>query len=356
MPQQKPYLLFAGQGGAAWGAYPAGALLEYFEQGEQAYDGGFGVSVNALNVSQLMASTNRTIPDQQQQLANVRRLKNLWWSVQKNEHIYKAWKPSGAVTYGVSQLGLPKLITASAIALLRKRPAIYNTRPLWKMIQRELNGYKWHPSVHVGVVSMETGRLQEVSLARSGKLTPLEAIYASTAIPVFFPATKGFYDGGATDQTPLKKVFEQFRDQRKQNPKQRQELHVYRCTAWPVPKPDRYDRLDKVPTRTLDILIANADREDFERAEFINKLSRLVDRVMASNDTGLKRAFRTLHEKYSRIDIYVIGPSRRDMQHFPKDAKTFNRKYIKAGFDLGRKRMQDFLRNKSKYRLENVLP
>lgn len=354
MPQQKPYLLFAGQGGSAWGAYPAGALYEYLSQNRQAYDGGFGVSVNALNLAQLMATQDGTLPDAAKQWENIQQLKQFWWAVTSNDCIYEPWTPRGVITYGISKAPLPAMIKAAAVAFINKRPSLYTTAPLWKMIQEKLGGVRWHPSIHVGVVSLNTGRLEEISLGDQKTLKPLEAVRASAAIPVFFPAVNGYYDGGATDMTPLKKVFGQFKEQRRKHPDDPQELHVYRCSALPAPKPGEYKQLDKVVSRTLQILIDNADREDFERAIFVNKLAKLVNHVMDSNCPELKSKFQKLHNKYGNIRIYVIGPTRSEMKKFPADAKTFSQRYIREGFKLGQKRMQDFLKNKENYRLERI--
>ncbi len=358
-----PFLLFAGQGGGAWGAYPAGALFEYFMRGGKSYEGGYGVSVNALNVCQLMAvpkSGPAEIPSLAAQTANTVQLVKFWRGVKKSKDIYVPWRATGLISAAIGELaGEYKDL---AVAAIRNKESVYHTAPLWDLLQKALKDRKWHKDVCVGVVSLEKGTLEEVSLETeiSGKLSPLEAIRASAAIPVYFQQVNGYYDGGATDMTPLKKVFEQFREQRRQERagqavKRPHELHVYRCSAFPKPKPGNYTKLFDVLKRTISILVNNTDRDDFERAHFINELMQVVDVAMVSGDVAVRDAFQPWEEKYGKVDVYVIGPSDEDMASLPSDSHSFDSATIESGLKRGQARMLDFLANKERYRLENVL-
>ena len=107
--------------------------------------------------------------------------------------------------------------------------------------------------------------------------------------------------------------------------------------------------------RTISILVDNTDREDFERAHFINELTLAVDLAVQSRDPAVRTAFEPWEAKYGKIDIFVIGPSDEDMQSLPSDSHAFDSATITSGIKRGQARMLDFLANPNRYRLENVL-
>ena len=107
--------------------------------------------------------------------------------------------------------------------------------------------------------------------------------------------------------------------------------------------------------RTLEIFVDNTDREDYERAAFINELAGKMHCTQHSPDTKVKDEFISWHKKYAVIDTYVIGPSKSEMGKFSDSARSFSPKAIREGLRLGQQRMLDFLVNKDDYLLEVVL-
>ncbi|MBK6766793.1 MAG: hypothetical protein IPG71_10890 [bacterium] len=188
-------------------------------------------------------------------------------------------------------------------------------------------------------------------------MTAIDAIMASAAIPIVFPQIKGYVDGGVTDVTPLREVFAQFRRVREAAPNQHaaQELHILRASSFPGPKTGPFDRVVEVLERTLELFVDNTDREDYERAAFVNELAAKFARAAQSHDREVCRDFSDLHERYAVIDTYVIGPSKSEMGKFSDSARSFTKDAVKEGIKLGRRRMNHFLNNKNDYLLEVVL-
>jgi len=353
-----PHLLMAGQGGGSWGCFPVGALLEYFEQKQQPYDGGFGVSVSALILSRLMASNDGLIPPIEVQHDNARRLAEIFNGLSGNDSVYVPWTASTLSSWllkgPISLMPLPKEAKDALVALLEKKPSVYNTRPLMDLVKKELAGKKWHPSVCVGVVHLETGVFEEVSLGNNPNWA--ETIVASTAIPIAFPPIAALVDGGVMDITPLKGVFSRFRELRAFEPGRPQELHVYRCSPFPDHHKTgkRYSTLPVVASRTLDIMLDNTDEEDFSNAVFYNRLADLMVRVMECSDPVIKKDFAAWYEKYGKVAIYVISPTFDDVQYLPQNSRNFDPEHIKSGIARGRAAMKSFLMNKESYRLEKL--
>ncbi len=357
------HLLIALQGGGAYGSYQAGMLEEYFAQNGQPYEGGYGVSVGALNVAQLFGTASGTHDASiQEQPANAKRLAELWRSeITGDDSVYKPYRSTGIVTEGARRVLGKGIFGDLAVAALRKQSAVYDTRPLRELLEKNLKGKKWPRAVEVGAVNLELGRFFEIPLANpTHGLTGIDAVMASAAIPIVFPPIEGFVDGGVTDVTPLRSVFQHFRDVRderaaRNQPPLPQELHVYRASSFPKPKPGPFDRVVKVLERTLEIFVDNTDREDYERAAFINELAGKMHCTQHSPDPKVKEEFISWHKKYAVIDTYVIGPSKSEMGKFSDSARSFSPKAIREGLKLGQQRMSDFLKNKDDYMLEVVL-
>lgn len=348
------------QGGGAYGSYQAGMLAEYFAQGGQPYDGGYGVSVGGLNAAQLFGTNDGTLAtSKQQQAINAHALAVLWETeIANNESVYVPLKTTGLLTEGARKLLGRNLHGDLAVAVLRKADSVYDTRPLRKLLEKRLGGKRWHDPVRVGTVPLVGGRFEELSLAAPPEgMTAVDAIMASAAIPIVFPPIKGYVDGGVTDVTPLREVFAQFRRMREAAPANHapQELHILRASSFPSPKAGPFDRVVEVLERTLELFVDNTDREDYERAAFVNELAGKFARAAQSHDREVCNAFTELHERYAVIDTYVIGPSKSEMGKFSDSARNFSRDAVKEGIRLGRRRMNHFLNNKDDYLLEVVL-
>ncbi|MFZ5432246.1 MAG: patatin-like phospholipase family protein [Calditrichota bacterium] len=365
----KPQLLFAGQGGGSWGCFQAGALHEYFAASQTpAYDGGFGVSVGALTVSQLMSADQSVIPDRARQQQNVNVLREFWLErITGDDSIYRSWpKKKGRTLLLSAALSLIKIgessgvskrdLQAIAVAVSENKPSAYDNAPLIQLVRDALAGRHWHPSIKVGLVNMRTGRYEERTLADNPEW--LDNLIASTVIPLAFPPVCDQFDGGVTDVTPLKGVFARFRELRRQSPDCPQELHVYRCS--PFPRYDdtghSYTNLPAVLFRLIEIMVDNTDREDYTAARFRNEISMVTNQARAAGNDEVKRKMDLWREKYGEIAIYVIGPTDEDIKRLPVNSRSFDPEKLKSGFLSGRTAMQKFLADKEKFRLENLLP
>ncbi|MBK6766792.1 MAG: hypothetical protein IPG71_10885 [bacterium] len=124
-----PYLLLAMQGGGAYGSYQAGMLAEYFAQGGQPYDGGYGVSVGGLNIAQLFGTHDGTLAtSKQQQAINAHELAVLWETeIASDESVYVPLKTTGLLTEGARKLLGRNLRGDLAVAVLRKADSVYDT-------------------------------------------------------------------------------------------------------------------------------------------------------------------------------------------------------------------------------------
>ncbi len=358
-----PYLLLAMQGGGAYGSYQAGMLAEYFALGGQAYDGGYGVSVGGLNVAQLFGTSDGDLgTSRAQQAQNAAQLVELWEKeISSDASIYVPRETSGLLTEGARRLLGKNLHGDLAVAVLRKTDSVYDTKPLRKIVEKHLNGKKWHDAVRVGAVHLEQGEFVEIPLAHPPQgMTAVDAVMASAAIPIVFPPVKGYVDGGVTDVTPLSEVFGQFRKARNRHVSSGfavapQELHIMRASAFPSPQPGTYNRVVSIIERTLEIFVDNTDREDYTRAAMINEFASRLDETLSKASPDVLSAFAEFRSHYSLIDIYVIGPSKSEMGKFSDSARSFSKSAVKEGIRLGRRRMADFLKNKDDYLLEVVL-
>lgn len=358
-----PYLLLAMQGGGAFGAYQAGMLAEYFARGGQPYDGGYGVSVGGLNVAQLFGTSDgHPASSRKQQPQNAVRLAELWDAeISNNASVYVPLKTTGVLTEGARRLLGRNLPGDLAVAILRKADSVYDTKPLRRLLEKHLGNKKWPDAVKVGMVNLQFGRFDEVALNQPlPGMTAIDAIMASAAIPIVFPPVKGYVDGGVTDVTPLREVFAQFRKAREEQalarlPVQEQELHILRASAFPQPGTGPFNRVVPILERTLELFVDNTDREDYERAAFINELAAKFDLASRSSDRKVCEQFADLHRRYAVIDTYVIGPSKSEMGEFSTSARSFTREAVREGIKLGRRRMADFLKHKQDYLLEVVL-
>lgn len=357
-----PYLLLAMQGGGAYGSYQAGMLFEYFKQGGQPYDGGYGVSVGGLNVAQLFGTPESTLEASKlAQPGNAKELTRLWETeIASNESVFKAHKATRVAARTARALLGRGLAGDLAVAALQEKNSVHDTEPLRALLSRYLGHKRWPEHVYVGAVHTQTGEFIEIPLhAPTHSLSAVEAVLASAAIPIVFPAVGDFVDGGVTDVTPLRQVFRRFNDHRRERADrglspQPLELHILRASAFPQPEAGPFDRLDKVLMRTLTLFVNNTDREDYERAIMINDVMGRLALPPVATSPEVTEAFAVYRERYALIDAYIIGPSKNEMGQFSDSARHFSRSAVKKGIELGRRRMHDFLHHKDDYLLEVV--
>jgi NTE family protein len=161
-------------GGGARGAFQVGAERFLREQRGYRWERIFGVSVGALNATMLGQGRHR----------------ELWevWSSIREKDVYRK--------YGW-------LRVAFRVALLKKL-GLYDNTPLRRLIDRHAAGHEFRIPVHVGRVSLVTGRYEMVSTERP-ETEFLDAVWQSATMPIIWEpiSPDAYVDGGLRNITPL---------------------------------------------------------------------------------------------------------------------------------------------------------
>jgi NTE family protein len=161
-------------GGGAKGAFQVGAERVLRQEGGFRWERVLGVSVGALNGALLGQ-------ERPEDLAEV-------WRTIREEEVHRkfSWP-----------------VVAFRVGLLGKR-GLYDDRPLRVTIERHLAGRPFRVPVHVGRVSLTSGRYE---LVGSDRPEPefLDAIWHSATMPVVWEPVgpQAFVDGGLRNVTPL---------------------------------------------------------------------------------------------------------------------------------------------------------
>lgn len=231
-------------GGGANGAFEVGALQHIIGEKKIHYDVICGVSVGALNGSILAQ-----YPEGQEE-ASMEHLSNIWEQVNRDSDIYKKW-------YGGWLWHLPALWKRS----------IYCTAPLQKIVHEHVNEARFRTSdkqLFIGAVCLNTGEYK-VWDKSSPDIT--EAILASSSFPVFFEPVqinhKWYTDGGLRDITPIKAAIDAGCTR----------IDVIQCgSAELLQFPSGAPSTLKQVQIMLEVVFDEIDRNDYEKAQMINKL------------------------------------------------------------------------------------
>lgn len=161
-------------GGGAKGAFQVGAERVLREEGGFRWERVLGVSVGALNGAMLGQGRPEA-------LAEV-------WRTIREEDVHRKF---------------PWLVVALRVGLLGRR-GLYDDRPLRATIQRHLAGRPFRVPVHVGRVSLASGRYELVGSERP-EAEFLDAVWQSATMPVVWEPVgeEGWVDGGLRNVTPL---------------------------------------------------------------------------------------------------------------------------------------------------------
>lgn len=166
-------------GGGAKGAFQMMAEKYAREQKGYQWDIIAGVSVGALNGTMLA-------------MEKYERLEEIWRTI-SNEKVY---------TGGLNFWAIVKLLFGAK--------SIYGNRPLWEMIEREIEPDKVKVDLRIGTVSLWTG---EYLVFRPSEPNFSKAVLASTAIPIVWepveisPSMTDMVDGGVRNISPLGDVL-----------------------------------------------------------------------------------------------------------------------------------------------------
>lgn len=172
-------------GGGGKGAYEVGVIKKLVEKGHS-WDLIAGVSVGAINGAFLAQFPREQVAE------GVKQLEKFWLGIQGKKSIYKNW-------------------ILRDIAALWKG-GVYNTAPLKKIVEANVDPAKYHVSgvkLVVGATCLETGDY----VITSGTDPQIQKwILGSAAFPCLFPPVeidgKHYVDGGVRNTTPLEDVVD----------------------------------------------------------------------------------------------------------------------------------------------------
>jgi NTE family protein len=171
--QSRPATLVL-SGGGAKGAFQVGAERVLREEGGFRWERVLGVSVGALNGAMLGQG--------------------------RPEDLAEVWR---TIREGDVQRRYLWLVVAFRVAILGRR-GLYDDRPLRATIQRLLAGRRFQVPVHVGRVSLASGRYELVGSERP-EPEFLDAVWQSATMPVVWEPVgpEALVDGGLRNVTPL---------------------------------------------------------------------------------------------------------------------------------------------------------
>ncbi|RHW17116.1 hypothetical protein D1610_11195 [Sphingomonas gilva] len=301
-------------GGGAKGAFQVGVLDELITRRGVEVDIFAGVSTGAI---QALGGAQGDIPG----------LMAAWLALRGNDDVYRG-RPLGIIG---------GLLGANSI---------YDTRPIRARIKAFADEAKLRASgkkLLLGVVSLTSGEFRSIH-----EDTPNIAdwVYASSAMPVFFPPLltrdaqgreEQWVDGGVRNVTPLDAALEW-------NP--RAVLVVAASPINPSPTPARlYDDLVAVALRSVGILQSEIVSNDTANADLINDLiaARETQAVaLARAGVPPARAAAILAPLDRALSTYRFAPIR-ILAPTKEVAETleFDPANIRRGIDLGRKAVRD---------------
>lgn len=336
-------------GGGSRGCFQVGFLYGLFHNRPDPgtddfhFKGWVGVSTGALQASWI---GHKSPGDSEglsgQQSVSTQSLKDIWIGLEGNASIFYRWR-NNLWTWALRKI-IPKLsseLKDLAMAVLRKKPSVYNNSPLHELLKKHLQDAQWNSaSTFVGVTDYCSGKYQDVELKGQ---EAIPNILASTAIPIVFPGVNGLFDGGARNITPLKKgirlLFSQGR-----RPDTEYELYVILTGPRGVPETtEKYDHILEVGNRTYSIIMDEMFVEDLEEAAWINQFVDFLNSVRQANP---QIQIPEEYTKYEKLKIYLIEPQS-DM--VPKDAKKFDPDEIRHGIECGEQKAKEFIEDPDKF-------
>ena len=272
-------------GGGARGAFQVGAERVLREELGYRWERIFGVSVGALNGTML----GQGRPDE---------LAAVWRSIEEKDVYQKySW-----------------LHVAFRIAVLKKL-GLYDDTPLRRLIERHAAHRPFQIPVHVGRVSLVTGRYEVVTSDRP-EAEFLDAVWQSATMPIIWEpiGPNAYVDGGLRNITPLGDALDL-------NPT---EVVVIVASRDEVEKVERPRSIVEVATRALtDITLNEILIEDVRGFVRINHL------VKQAADRGVELRSES-GAPYRYVPITVVRPA-----ESLGDTLDFNRESIRRRIALG---------------------
>lgn len=225
-----------------------------------------GVSVGALN-GVLLA------------MEKYERLENLWNSITRDDIM------TGELNFW------------SILKMLFGAKSIFGNKPLWELLQEEVEPDKIGIDLRIGAVSLQTGEYRQFKPSEEGFE---RAVLASTAIPIIWAPIDvsteypSMVDGGVRNVSPLGDVLDTEPD----------EVVVINCSPRePLPLLDPLNHILEIGKRSLDIALNEIFMTDVREFTRINK------NVLEASEKGVK-----LHneegKEFKYYDCKIIEPDK----------------------------------------------
>jgi NTE family protein len=224
-------------GGGAKGSFQLGALEFLMEKRSMRFDIVAGVSVGALNGTMIA-------------MDRLDRLQHIWSTIDRRQVM------TGSLDW------------RAGIRMLFGAKSIYSNKPLWELIQREVDPAQIKIPLLIGVVCLRTGEYLDIKPTHSSFR---QMVLASTTIPIVWnpvqvsSVLRDMVDGGVRNVCPLGSVIDHDPD----------EIVIINCSK-PNAKPPvkEFGNALDIGQRTIDILTDEIFAGDLSEFLRINDLVR----------------------------------------------------------------------------------
>ena len=300
-------------GGGAKGAFQVGALEALIEHHGVAFETAVGTSTGAIQAAGVAQD-------------DVPKLRRFWEGISGSGDIYR--RRAGPL-----------------LALLTAKSSLYSVNGLRKLLGEAIDDAAIRAtgkSLRIAVVNLATGELRVVGENADGIAN---WVYASSAMPVFFPplttrdaagVEEQWVDGGVRDVTPLDAALTE----------RPRAVLVIRAGARAKPgNPRTFEGLARIALRSVDIQSAEVSQNDLKHVNLVNRLltARTHQRhelaALGLDSAAIERVMRPLDSEVSRfrlVPTMVIEPET-DLY----DTLDFDPKLLRANMERGRKAVEE---------------
>lgn len=226
-------------GGAAKGSIQFGFIKYLYEQGLRP-DAVYGTSVGSLNACGLS-------------YVGIDGTERMWGKVKTISDVFK-----------VNWFGPLKRIIGFFFKSV-KWSGIYNSKPLRKLVEQTIaEGQIPKIPAYACMVSLRTGEIKYVMAGEEGYL---DAVIASTSVPVVSDLVGEWGDGGVREQSPLKKAIDDGADK----------IVVVLCNPYRENPPEgECGQIEQNLIRTTDILAHETFKNDIDNCIWYNRYCNLI--------------------------------------------------------------------------------
>jgi NTE family protein len=220
-----------------------------------------------------------------------------------------------------SNVSTPNILESqSLIELIQRQDCLNETDPLNELLHRYFRPewFEWlqtpeAPTCYVVYTNFQTGQKAAVSPKDAGMTMEgfLQAMMASASIPVLMEATlineQVCYDGGVRDLLPFGAAIKLGAERI---------LPVFLDPEDFPRTPNRFRRMDKILMRTLEILVDEAGRNDFDMANLINIGIQAKHEILdAAPSDKVRKKLEAILAKPAYQDLF--GPEKRVIEIVP---------------------------------------